>query len=151
MIGLKFNGQLIHAKHLGLLLAEHLKEQYVEVDEYPECIIPVPLHRRRIRERGFNQALEIAKPVSNVLNIPIDGQWVSRQKATQAQSTLPAKGRAQNISSAFLINIKKSHQHVAILDDIMTTGCTARGLAQVLRAARVERVDLWCVARALLG
>ena len=88
---LKYNQQLSHAKILGCLLLDRLEEQKIE--NYPECIMPVPLHRSRLVKRGFNQSLEIARVVANKLNIPIDTKMILRKKQTLAQADLNAVQR----------------------------------------------------------
>jgi len=93
---LKFKHQLLYANVLGNLLAKKISETYTK-KSLPECIIPVPLHRRRLRQRGFNQALEISKPLAKQLQLPLIIDTCIRCKYTQPQSKLPAKKRQQNI------------------------------------------------------
>jgi len=116
----------------------------------PEIIIPVPLHRTRLRERGFNQALEIARPIARSLSIPVDYKSCERVRKTSAQSLLPAAERRKNIKGAFRVTRPIAARHVAILDDVMTTGHTVQELAATLRKAGVERIDVWVVARTSL-
>jgi ComF family protein len=141
--GLKFGKQFKNARLLGNLLAEYVDK----ATEKPDYIIPVPLHKARYRERGFNQALEIAKTVSQNLQIPIDFTSCTRHKDTLHQTGLTAKKRRQNLRRAFSVQ-KPIHGHVAILDDVMTTGSTANALASELKKAGVSRVDVWVCARA---
>ncbi len=145
ILRLKFQAQLHLARALGELLAQHLKGK---VQTMPELIIPVPLHRSRLRERGFNQALEIARPIARSLDIPVDYKSCERVRNTSAQSLLPAAERRKNIKGAFRVIRPMAARHVAILDDVMTTGHTVEELAATLRKAGVERIDVWVVARA---
>jgi ComF family protein len=145
ILRLKFQAQLHLARALGELLARHLKR---EMQTMPEIIIPVPLHRARLRERGFNQALEIARPIARSLSIPVDYKSCERVRKTSAQSLLPAAERRKNIKGAFRVTRLIAARHVAILDDVMTTGHTVQELAATLRKAGVERIDVWVVARA---
>ncbi|MBI3343558.1 MAG: ComF family protein [Gammaproteobacteria bacterium] len=145
ILRLKFQAQLHLARALGELLAEHLKDQ---MQAMPEIIIPVPLHRSRLRERGFNQALEIARPIARGLSIPVDYKSCERVRKTSAQSLLPAAERRKNIKGAFRVTRPIAARHVAILDDVMTTGHTVQELAATLRKAGVERIDVWVLARA---
>lgn len=147
ILRLKFQAQLHLARTLGELLAQHLKR---EIQTMPELIIPVPLHRTRLRERGFNQALEIARPIARGLGIPVDYKSCERVRKTPAQSLLPAAERRKNIKGAFRVTRPIAARHVAILDDVMTTGHTVQELAVTLRKAGVERIDVWVVARTLL-
>ncbi len=142
--GLKFGKQFKNARLLGNLLAD-----FVETSaQMPELIIPVPLHLSRYRERGFNQALEIARTVSLKLTIPIDYGSCSRLKNTPHQTGLTAKKRQQNLRRAFSVRKPIKVNHVAILDDVMTTGSTVNALAAELKLAGVKRVDVWVVSRA---
>ena len=142
--GLKFGSQFKNARLLGGLLAEYLQK----TAETPELIIPVPLHPARYRERGFNQAVEIARIVSKEMEIPPDYSSCIRLKDTPHQTGLTAKKRKQNLRQAFLIKKSLTARHVAILDDVMTTGSTVNALASALKKTGVSRVDVWVCARA---
>ena len=146
LVALKFHYDLVYARVLGEYLADRLLRQWQ--GEWPEWIVPVPLHRRRLRERGFNQALEIAKTVSKRLQLPIAKRACQRVRHTQAQSSLPAKARGPNVKNCFTVSQHFSAQHVVILDDVLTTGNTVGELAKALHNQGVNRVDVWCVARA---
>ncbi len=141
---LKFNRQFKNARLLGYLLAQQLAQTV----ELPELIIPVPLHKTRFRERGFNQSIEIAKNLSRLINIPIDTKHLSRTRDTPHQIDLPARMRQKNIKNAFQINKSLSAKHVAILDDVMTTGSTVNEIATILKKHGIEKVDIWVCARA---
>ncbi len=144
--GLKFNHRLVYAKLMGELLAEQLLQHYQQ-DSWPELIIPVPLHFERLRERGFNQAIEIAHPIARRYNLPVNKTLCRRLRSTQAQSTLSGKDRYQNVKNAFSINTKISAKHVIVLDDVMTTGNTANEIAKCLKKSGAARIDVWCCAR----
>ncbi len=141
---LKFKRQYKNARLLAYLLGRYLEQS----SEMPELIIPVPLHKMRFRERGFNQSIEIAKAISRRLNIPLDTKACIRKRNTPHQIDLPAKQRHKNIRNAFEVCQPIHARHVAILDDVMTTGSTANELAKVLKKAGVSRVDVWVCARA---
>jgi ComF family protein len=142
--GLKFGANYKNARLLGQLLAEHL----AQTAERPELILPVPLHKARYQQRSFNQAIEIARTVGNELQIPLDLTSCRRHRDTTHQTQLPAKKRRKNLKNAFSI-IKPIHaRHIAIIDDVMTTGSTSHELAYVLKKAGVSRVDVWVCARA---
>jgi len=113
-----------------------------------QVLIPVPLHADRLRERGYNQALELAKPLSRALNIPLRTDVLARTRATAAQSELDADARHRNLRGAFAVNAVSLPRHVALFDDVMTTGATLRECARTLVRAGVERVDVWALARA---
>jgi ComF family protein len=142
--GLKFGAQFKNARLLGGLLADYVGN----AAEKPDCIIPVPLHKARYHERGFNQALEIARTVSHMLHIPLDYSSCIRSKDTPHQTGLKAKKRKQNLRRAFSLVKPIKSNHVAILDDVMTTGSTVNALASVLKKSSISRVDVWVCARA---
>ncbi len=142
--GVKFRARFNLARLLGACLAQALLEQGAE---RPGLIIPVPLHRRRLRERGYNQALELARVVSATLAIPIDTQSCTRIAHTSPQVGLDDRERRRNVRGAFAVLRPPEATHVAILDDVVTTGSTVAELALVLRQAGVARVDVWAVAR----
>lgn len=145
---LKFNRKLHIARLLGDIMAGHL-EQHVQTR--PDLIIPVPLHGARLHERGYNQALELARPIARKLNLPIDYRSCERSRATPAQSDLPAMERPRNVQGAFNITGSFRGRHVAIIDDVMTTGSTVEELAAALRNAEASAIDVWVCARASLN
>jgi len=143
----KFNQKLNQGKLLAGLLLRHIEEKQLEI---PDLIIPVPLHKKRMRRRGYNQALEIARIVSKDLGSELDYDAVYRNRDTSVQMDLPAKQRHKNVQGAFSIkesSISLKNKHVCILDDVMTTGNTVNEMAKCLRMAGAERVGVWCVAR----
>lgn len=143
---LKFQGNLVYAKVLGELMANYLQAEYKK-ERLPECLIPVPLHRKRLRERGFNQAVELARPIVKRLDIPLMLKSCQRVRATIAQINLPAADRRTNLRNAFNVTSIITAKHVAIIDDVVTTGSTIAELSRSLRAEGVERIDIWCCAR----
>jgi ComF family protein len=142
---LKYHGHLHLARHLGELLTTRLM---LRTTPLPDCLIPVPLHPTRLRQRGYNQALEIARPIATRLNIPLEIDGVRRIRATPAQALLPLKERARNVRGAFVTRTRFDGRRVAIVDDVMTSGHTASSLAQCLRRAGAEGIEVWVVARA---
>lgn len=142
--GLKFGAQFKNARLLGSLLANHVDKAV----EKPDCIIPVPLYKDRYYDRGFNQALEIARTVAKNLHIPLDFSSCIRSKDTEHQTGLTAKKRRLNLRRAFSVVKAIQVEHVAIIDDVMTTGSTANALAFELKKAGASRVDVWVCARA---
>lgn len=149
IFALKFHHQLYYANTFGQLFLSRISKVWYKNQALPDMIIPVPLHRKRLRERGFNQSLEIAKFISKSLNIPLDIHGVKRIKNTQAQSGLKLASRKQNLERAFTTVQKNRYAHltIAILDDVMTTGYTVRSLAQTLKMNGAEKIHVWCCAR----
>lgn len=140
----KFNQQLFLSRLFGRLLVEYIEHQIIEL---PDLVVPVPLHRARIRTRGFNQAYELAKPVCRALDLPLTSQRVQRENYLQPQSGLSAKQRVKNIAGAFVVSAGKLPNHVLIIDDVMTTGATLNAMATALKKRGVGRVDAVVLAR----
>lgn len=140
----KYGSNLAIASVLADLLAAS-----VETAELPDYIVPMPLHPARLHERGFNQALEIARGVSRHLRVPLLPDVCRRIRDTPSQTGLPWKERGKNILNAFSCETNLAGKHVALLDDVMTTGATLNELAKVLRKGGVASVSAWVVARTL--
>lgn len=113
----------------------------------PELLLPVPLHLTRLRTRGYNQALELARPLGRRYRVPVVHDMLYRARRTEAQSGLDAAARIGNVRAAFAVRRVPVHKHVAIVDDVMTTGATLVECTRALLAAGVERVDVWALAR----
>ena len=143
--GLKYHRKLNHARVLGSYLADFL-ETFPEAR--PDLVVPVPLHRARLRERGYNQALELARPVARRFKLPLEYLRVRRPRATAPQTELPRRKRRQNVRNAFRVERNLTGCHIAIVDDVMTTGHTVNSLAACLRQAGAETVRVWVLARA---
>lgn len=143
---LKFHRQLGLARLLGEQLAVRLRTE----PQSPDLILPIPLHAARLRSRGFNQALEIARPVARALGIPIVMHVLRRVRATRPQSDLPFEARRKNVKDAFAVHHAAAlkGRRIALVDDVMTTGNTAEAAARTLLAAGVAEVEVWVVARA---
>lgn len=146
LTGLKYHQKLAPARILGNLLADYLLSQKIEL---PECVIPVPLHGARMRTRGYNQAMELVRPVVKRMGLRVERRLCVRSRATEPQTHLSAKDRRTNIRKAFHIKGICNYRHVAILDDVITTGHTVSELARTLRQAGVEYVQVWGIARAV--
>ena len=142
--GAKFHARLNVARLLGLCLARYLVEQRAEL---PDLIIPVPLHPSRARERGYNQALEVARAAAGRLGLPLDASCCTRVRVTSPQTGLEKDARRRNVRGAFAVRRPLPAARIAILDDVLTTGSTAAELARVLGEAGARRVDVWAVAR----
>lgn len=144
---LKFSDKLYFGPLFASLFAEAIIHRWYNKEPLPELIIPMPLHRKRFRRRGYNQAYEIAKPLAKILNLPVDLFACKRIKYTQQQSRLDKIQRHQNVLGAFAVPKPLKYKHVAIVDDVVTTGSTVKSLSLALLAAGVEIIDVWCVAR----
>ena len=141
---LKFHRKLHYGPVLASLLIEKI-EQHVE--KLPECIIPVPLHPNRLRQRGFNQAYEIAHPIARKYGLKLDCKSCQRIVSTPPQMEQNKKARQKNIRNAFSVSTEFNYKSVAIVDDVMTTGQTLNELARVLRERGASHIQVWAVAR----
>ena len=140
---LKYGGNLAVAGVLGQTLAQAVAAERVD------AIVPMPLSVQRLRERGFNQAHEIARSVARATGIPVAADACRRVIDTAAQAMLPWKERARNVRGAFVCDADLSGRSVAVVDDVMTTGATLDELAKNLKRAGAAEVRGWVVARAL--
>jgi ComF family protein len=142
---LKYSGALVHARLLGAVLADAVADRAVDL------VVPVPLHPERLRQRGYNQALEIARPVARRLGLPLRFDGCRRVRAAPPQAGLPARARRGNVRGAFEAAAGIEGLAVAIVDDVLTTGATAAEAARALVRAGASRIEIWSVARAGLG
>lgn len=141
---LKYQSRLASARTCAALMFEQLRQSSTTL---PQALIAVPLHSQRLKQRGYNQTHEIGRLLAADLHLPLLTDSVIRQKATQSQTGLSAKARRQNLRNAFLVQLSDHYDHIAVVDDVMTTGSTAAELAKALKIAGVKRVDVWVVAR----
>lgn len=149
IMDLKFQHALVNARILGELLANKIRHVWYQNTRLPTAIIPLPLHVTRLQERGFNQAIEIARPLAKLLQLPLWIKNFSRCKPTLAQTTLSAKIRQKNLRGAFHVNTNLANQHVAVLDDVITTGSTMTEFCYALKQQGAGKIDVWCCARVL--
>jgi len=142
---LKYATQL----HLGRVLGRCLLARALATDmPCPGVIVPMPLHRRRLAERGFNQSMLIARPLGAALRVPVEPRLLVRARPTTPQAGLGPGRRAGNVRGAFRARAEARGVHVVLVDDVMTSGHTLRAAAAALAAAGAARVDAWVVARA---
>jgi len=139
----KFHADLAAGRLLSQLMREALAGAV-----RPQALVPVPLHPTRLRRRGYDQALELARPLARGFGVTLACGVLRRVRATAAQSELGAGARSHNVRGAFAVSGGGLPAHVALVDDVMTTGATLGECARALRGAGVERVDVWVAARA---
>ena len=145
MLRFKFHNDLTAGRLLSQLMAETCARL-----PRPDAVIPIPLHRARLRHRGYDQALELARPLARALSLPLLDTALLRVRATSAQSELDANARRRNLRHAFAVAAAPAHalpRHVVLVDDVMTTGATLHAAAKALLRAGVQRVDAWVCAR----
>jgi len=144
---LKYRGDRACARALGEVLAIHVAEMSDRPARWPERLLPVPLHERRERHRGFNQAELIALQLGADLGIRVTATPLQRCRATPAQSLLGRAARAANMAGAFDCDRSLAGLRVAVIDDVVTTGATALAAAAAVVAAGATSVEIWAVAR----
>lgn len=142
VLALKYGEKLYLSRQLGVNIARQVKV-------LPDCLIAMPLHPARLKERGFNQSMLLAHCIGRELKIPVFPFACQRVRNTPSQSSLPLKERGKNIRKAFTCTPDIVGKHVAIIDDVMTTGTTLNELALTLLNAGAREVSAWVIARTL--
>ncbi|MDY6854804.1 MAG: ComF family protein [Thermodesulfobacteriota bacterium] len=145
----KFNKKTFLAKHLGALMANYELDSF-DLDSY-DFIIPVPLHFKRLRERGFNQALYLSRYVGKRYDIPVDFKNLKRTRWRGPQVNLGKAERERNVNGAFVLYNKNRFRgkDVLLIDDVFTSGATVNECAKVLKKAGVSSVDVFTLSRAI--
>lgn len=140
---LKFHADLA----CGRLLSQLMIEAFAALPR-PDALIPLPLHRSRLRARGYDQTLELARPLARAFALPLLDGALIRRRGTPPQSRLDAAARRRNLRGAFAVApAVPLPAHVAVIDDVVTTGATLHAAALALRRAGAQRVDAWVCAR----
>ncbi|OLF51599.1 ComF family protein [Pseudomonas chlororaphis] len=145
----KHNGKWPFGRLLAELLAQSLLHRFIEDLPRPDALLPVPLASQRLRQRGYNQAAMLAHWLSEILHIPWDESVLQRIQDTPPQQGLDAQARQRNLRHAFALTpgAPVAGRHLALVDDVLTTGATAHALARLLLRAGARRVDVYCLAR----
>ena len=142
----KHQGKWPYGRVLADVLIQNLRNQYAHGLPKPDVLIPTPLSAKRLRRRGFNQAQMLTRWLSHALDIPYQESLV-RVTDTPTQQGLTAKARQKNLRAAFALTQSVKNLHVALIDDVLTTGATANAMATALIQAHAVRVDVYCLAR----
>jgi len=143
--GLKYQAGFRSGRWLGEEMARELARR---PQPLPGLLLPVPLHPARLRRRGYNQALELARVLGRMLSIEVDVHLARRLRPTADQIGKSAAERRRNVKGAFAIDAGVlDRRHIALVDDVMTTGSTLAELARVCRKAGAARVEVWTAAR----
>jgi ComF family protein len=140
---LKFNEQLHNANTLLTHFGHYYQDRPVEV------LLPVPLHRSRLLERGYNQSDEIGRVLAGQLGLPFDRISLQRIRATESQSGLSLSRRQKNLVKAFAYSAQRQYRSAAVIDDVITSGSTMAEISKLLRSHGVEHIEVWSLARAL--
>lgn len=143
----KFGRQHVAGRILARLMCEWIQQQVLDL---PDTLVPVPLHPLRLFKRSFNQSYEIAAHIGHTLGIQLEATSLRRHRNTRAQSGLGRQQRRRNVRGAFYWRGQAPPaRHVALVDDVMTTGTTVIECARILKKAGARRVDIWVAARAI--
>lgn len=138
--------------HFAKILAELFIQQTKNNSSFtlPQVIIPMPMHVKRLRDRGFNQALELSRYFSSYFALDLDYTSITRSRYTDLQAGLVASERQKNVANAFSLKKPLNYQHIAIIDDVMTTGSSADEVARLIRNKQNKgiKIDIWTIARA---
>lgn len=147
LTGLKFSKKILHANALAKLFVTHALG---DLHPRPQAIIPVPLHPKRYQTRKYNQSVELGKCISALTGIELISGMLTRHKATQTQTSLSSNQRKANVKNAFSLHSAIKYQHIAILDDVITTGATVEAIYQLIRRQYPEiRIDIWSICLTL--
>ncbi len=141
---LKYHADFAQARLLGELMAQRLATRSAPM---PNLLVPVPLHPLRLMRRGYNQAVEIARVIARRCSIRLAHDAASRRRATEDQIGQSRAARRRNMRGAFEVKADLRETHVALVDDVMTTGATFDELARACRAAGATHIEAWAAAR----
>lgn len=141
---LKYRGELSVAKIAADAITDSLPTGYA-----PDLIVPMPLHPQRLRERGFNQVVEISRRIAQRIQCELSLDTAIRTRHGEPQASLPLNKRAKNVKGAFAMNRDIEGKRIAVTDDIMTSGASLNELAKTLKKAGAARVECWIAARTL--
>ncbi len=143
---LKYNKELAIADALARILCTSIEKS---VAELPEIIVPIPLHKNRLKSRGFNHSLEISRFVATYFALNIDNTILLRNRDTISQTTLNEAQRRRNLKNAFSVRQQPDilYRHIALVDDVITSGSTTNEAAKTLKKSGVQKVSVWAIAK----
>ena len=142
---LKYQKKLAYANPLAKVLTSAVQSAYQE-DQWPQAMVPMPLHAGKLYQRGYNQAGVIANHLSRHLSLPVDRSLIRRIKETDSLAGQSSKERRRSLQGAFKVKVN-GFDHIALIDDIVTSTASAEAAAGVLRQSGISRVDVWSIAR----
>ena len=149
IVRFKHHSKWPYGRLLAEILGQSLLDSFNSGEPRPDVLLPVPLSSKRLRERGYNQAGMLGDWLSKQLRLPCQPHWLLRTQDTAAQQGLDAKTRKRNLRHAFRLapGVQVNGLHLALIDDVLTTGATAESLARLLLKGGARRVDVYCLAR----
>ena len=141
--------RLVAPLRYAYLLGDALAKRLADAATRPDLLVPVPLHAQRLRERGYNQSLELARRLAPAIGLRIDAAALARARATAAQSELDAAARRRNVRDAFVADpARVRDRHIALIDDVATTAATAHECARALKLAGARDGSVYVIPRA---
>jgi ComF family protein len=143
---LKYQQKIHYANTLSTLFIQ--KSHLLKNFQLPQVIIPIPMHTKRLRTRGFNQALEISRIFASHYQLPLNYSSFIRHRHTDLQAEMSGAKRQKNVQHAFSVKNPVTYSHIALVDDVMTTGSTVNEAARILKKSGIKKVDVWVIARA---
>ncbi len=143
---MKISRKISNCTLIADLIFEQIMLRQVEI---PDCLIPAPTNPAKLRKRGFNQAAEIAKQLGKRLKITMRNDLIIKKSNTQRQSQLQYNQRQSNLKNAFILNKPIPYEHIAIIDDVVTTTATANELAKIAKQNDIKKVQVWACARSI--
>ncbi len=142
---MKYQKKIHYADIIAKLFID--KSSHLKDFQLPQVFIPMPMHTKRLRQRGFNQALELSRYFSTHYHLPLNYNSLIRSRYTELQAGMTAIARQKNVRQAFLVKKPILHEHIALIDDVMTTGSTVNEASKILKLNGVKQVDVWIMAR----
>lgn len=145
---LKYQQKIHYANTLSTLFIQKIHR--LKNFQLPQAIIPIPMHTKRLKTRGFNQALELSRIFASHYQLPLNYSSFIRHRYTDLQAEMSGAKRQKNVRHAFLLKKPVNYSHVALVDDVMTTttGSTVNEAARILKKSGIKKVDVWVIARA---
>ena len=145
---MKYRDQPLIGYQLGRQAAMEMQD--TDFFDEIEVIVPMPLHPKRLRERGYNQSEYIARGISDYTGIPVDVTHVTRVRNTPKQALQSSEGRKQNVADAFAVNHPEQmyHKHILLVDDLITTGETMRSCIRAMRLFRGAKISVFALCKA---
>lgn len=127
-----------------------IEMQYADFFDEIDVIIPIPLHKKRLRSRGYNQSEYIARGLSAITGIPVDTTHVTRERNTPKQALQGGEGRKTNVQNAFGVNHPEQlyHKHILLVDDLLTTGETMKACMKAMRTIRGAKISVFALCKA---
>ena len=149
----KFHGDFMAGAILAKIFSKRLKKLLqTQMVERPDVLLPVPIHQKRLSQRGFNQTEYFAKMIAKEINIQTNGKLIGRVKYEKPQAGLSRAQRLMNVKNVFQVKSGNHYQHVAIIEDVVTTGSTVLAMTEaLLQTGKIQKVSIWSLAKNIMS